>query len=81
MHIKKGMCLSQVMVMVRICLSDDRINRGSFPKGFVFGTASSAFRYKGAVKVDGKRPSTWDTFANSSGNNADVAVDQYHRYN
>ncbi|KAL5553656.1 hypothetical protein UlMin_041057, partial [Ulmus minor] len=89
MHRKKGMCLSQVMVismLVRTCLSDDRINRGSFPKGFVFGTASSAFQYEGAVKEDGRGPSIWDTFANSSGkiidgSNADVAVDQYHRYN
>ncbi|KAL5553665.1 hypothetical protein UlMin_041066 [Ulmus minor] len=88
MHRKKGMCLSQVMVtfmLVRTCLSDDRINRGSFSKGFVFGTASSASQYKGAVKVDGRGPSIGDTFANSSGkiidaSNADVAVNQYHRY-
>ncbi|GMH27578.1 hypothetical protein Nepgr_029421 [Nepenthes gracilis] len=62
------------------------INRGSFPKGFVFGTASSAYQYEGAVKEDGRGPCIWDKFAHSFGkvldfSNADVAVDQYHRYN
>lgn len=66
------------------CLSQ-QINRGSFPKGFVFGTASSAYQYEGAVKADGRGPTVWDTFAHSSGkitdfSNADVAVDQYHLY-
>ncbi|KAM1214734.1 hypothetical protein ACFX2I_011219 [Malus domestica] len=67
------------------CLSDSDINRGSFPKGFVFGTASSAFQYEGAVKEDGRGPSIWDTFSHTFGkiadsSNADVAVDEYHRY-
>uniref|UniRef100_A0A1D1XFJ6 Beta-glucosidase 6 n=1 Tax=Anthurium amnicola TaxID=1678845 RepID=A0A1D1XFJ6_9ARAE len=61
------------------------INRGSFPKGFVFGTASSAYQYEGAVKEGGRGPSVWDTFAHTFGkvidfSNADVAVDQYHRF-
>lgn len=69
---------------LRTCLG--QINRGSFPKGFVFGTASSAYQYEGAVKVDGRGPTIWDKFAHSFGkvldfSNADVAVDQYHRYN
>ncbi|OAY59393.1 beta-glucosidase 40 [Manihot esculenta] len=68
---------------IQICLAE--INRGSFPKGFVFGTASSAFQYEGAVKEDGRGPSVWDTFSHSFGkiidfSNADVAVDQYHRF-
>ncbi|KAM0987103.1 hypothetical protein ACFX19_011421 [Malus domestica] len=67
------------------CLSDSDINRGSFPKGFVFGTASSAFQYEGAVKEDGRGPSIWDTFSHTFGkiadsSNADVAVDEYHHY-
>lgn len=62
------------------------INRRNFPKGFVFGTASSAYQYEGAVKEDGRGPTVWDTFAHSFGkvidfSNADVAVDQYHRFN
>ncbi|KAM1417510.1 hypothetical protein ACFX1Q_021800 [Malus domestica] len=67
------------------CLSASDINRVSFPKDFVFGTASSAFQYEGAVKEDGRGPSIWDTFSHTFGkiadfSNADVALDQYHRY-
>ncbi|XP_014492884.1 beta-glucosidase 40 [Vigna radiata var. radiata] len=72
-----------VIFQIEKCISD--INRQSFPEGFVFGTAASAFQYEGAVKEDGRGPSVWDTFSHSPGKivdntNADVAVDQYHRY-
>lgn len=70
-------------LVLQIC--NGQINRGSFPKGFVFGTASSAYQYEGAVNVDGRGLTVWDKFAHSFGkvidfSNADVAVDQYHRY-
>ncbi|KAK3421847.1 hypothetical protein EUGRSUZ_G02458 [Eucalyptus grandis] len=72
-------------LLVHACCAD-AIGRSSFPKGFVFGTASSAFQYEGAVKEDGRGPSVWDTFSHQFGkvidlSNADVAVDQYHRFN
>ncbi|EXC22071.1 Beta-glucosidase 40 [Morus notabilis] len=87
MHWRKGKDLATLVVvfglLIQACFSE--INRGSFPKGFVFGTASSAYQYEGAVKEDGRGPSVWDTFAHTFGkiidlSNADVAVDQYHRY-
>ncbi|KAJ3702795.1 hypothetical protein LUZ61_006500 [Rhynchospora tenuis] len=61
------------------------LSRKSFPEGFVFGTASSAYQYEGAVKADGRGLTVWDKFAHSFGkvidfSNADVAVDQYHRF-
>ncbi|KAL9226160.1 hypothetical protein vseg_002004 [Gypsophila vaccaria] len=61
------------------------VTRGSFPNGFVFGTASSAYQYEGAVKEDGRGPCIWDKFAHSFGkildfSNADIAEDHYHRY-
>lgn len=61
------------------------LNRMDFPPGFVFGTASSAFQYEGAVKEDGRGASIWDTYSHKFGHildfsNADVADDQYHRY-
>uniref|UniRef100_R7W3T9 Beta-glucosidase 6 n=1 Tax=Aegilops tauschii TaxID=37682 RepID=R7W3T9_AEGTA len=42
-------------------------------------------QYEGAVKVDGRGQTIWDTFAHTFGkitdfSNADVAVDQYHRF-
>ncbi|XP_057531057.1 beta-glucosidase 40 [Amaranthus tricolor] len=65
------------------CLTN--VSRKNFPKNFVFGTASSAYQYEGAVKEDGRGPSVWDKFAHQFGkvidfSNADVAEDHYHRY-
>ncbi|XP_031269584.1 beta-glucosidase 40-like [Pistacia vera] len=74
-----------ILFVFQIQTSYSLINRGRFPEGFVFGTASSAFQYEGAVKEDGRGPTVWDTFSHTSGKiidntNADVAVDQYHLY-
>lgn len=76
--------VAAVLVSLRPCLSEN-ITRGSFPKGFVFGTASSAFQYEGAVKEDERGPSVWDNFSHTADkildfSNADVAVDHYHLY-
>ena len=57
----------------------------SFPKGFRWGTATSAYQVEGAAREDGRGPSIWDTFCRepgriSDGSNGDVSVDHYHRY-
>ncbi|KAL3570781.1 hypothetical protein D5086_028030 [Populus alba] len=59
--------------------------RQGFPKGFVFGTATSAYQVEGMADKDGRGPSIWDAFVKIPGivaNNAtgEVSVDQYHRY-
>ncbi|KAJ4710778.1 Beta-glucosidase [Melia azedarach] len=85
---KDDIALVAVLLLVfgiQTCFSQN-ITRTSFPKGFVFGTASSAFQYEGAVKEDGRGPTVWDTFSHTFGkildsSNADVAVDEYHRFN
>ncbi|MCX7679850.1 MAG: GH1 family beta-glucosidase [Spirochaetes bacterium] len=56
-----------------------------FPKGFLWGTATSAYQIEGAWNEDGKGPSIWDDFTHKGGkvhNNetGDVACDHYHRY-
>ncbi|XP_021891378.1 beta-glucosidase 44-like [Carica papaya] len=61
------------------------MSRDSFPKGFTFGTASSAYQVEGMTDKDGRGPCIWDPYVKVPGhiaNNdtADVAVDQYHRY-
>ncbi|CAL5068424.1 unnamed protein product [Urochloa decumbens] len=62
------------------------ISRKSFPKGFIFGTASSAYQYEGAAREGGKGPSIWDTYTHEhsekiiDGSNGDVAIDSYHLY-
>src|SRR6195256_2127810 len=57
----------------------------SFPNGFIWGTATSAYQIEGAVNEDGRGRSIWDTFAHTPGkigdhSNADRANDHYHRY-
>ncbi|KAK9063641.1 hypothetical protein SSX86_017512 [Deinandra increscens subsp. villosa] len=73
-----------IVLLVHGCFADG-ISRKSFPDGFLFGTASSAYQYEGAVQEDGRGPAIWDKFAHTFGkisdfSNADVAVDQYHLY-
>ncbi|XP_047319440.1 beta-glucosidase 12-like [Impatiens glandulifera] len=61
-------------------------NRTSFPRDFVFGTASSAYQFEGATKEDGKGPNIYDIFTHKfpekilDRSNGDVADDFYHRY-
>ncbi|PKI44436.1 hypothetical protein CRG98_035168, partial [Punica granatum] len=56
-----------IQIMSACSAVEATISRGSFPKGFVFGTASSAFQYEGAVNEDGRGLTVWDTFAHKSG--------------
>src|SRR5256885_2320619 len=63
----------------------DRHAAASFPNGFVWGTATSAYQIEGAVDEDGRGRSIWDTFAHTPGkigdySSADRANDLYHRY-
>ncbi|KAI5660256.1 hypothetical protein M9H77_29049 [Catharanthus roseus] len=70
--------------------SDDQLDLGglsrkSFPSGFIFGTATSAYQVEGMASKEGRGPSIWDVFIRQPGrepNNAtgEVSVDQYHRY-
>src|SRR5215467_10364753 len=57
----------------------------SFPSGFTWGTATSAYQIEGAVHEDGRGASIWDIFSHTPGKigdntNADRANDHYHRY-
>jgi beta-glucosidase len=56
-----------------------------FPENFVWGTATSSYQIEGAVGVDGRGRSIWDTFTHTpgrieDGSTGDVANDHYHRY-
>lgn len=58
--------------------------RSEFPEDFVFGSATSAYQYEGAVGEDGRSPSIWDTFTHAGRmpdkSNGDVAADGYNKY-
>jgi len=56
-----------------------------FPDGFLWGAATSAYQIEGAVDVDGRGPSIWDTFTHEpgridGGGTGDVACDHYRRW-
>jgi len=62
-----------------------RFASAPFPKGFVWGTATSSYQIEGAVNEDGRGPSIWDTFSHTAGriadhSNGDRANEHYHRY-
>lgn len=72
-------------VLVSLRLSDAHVRfdtgglkRESFPDGFVFGTATSAYQVKGEASGHGRGRSIPGTEPNNV--TSDVAVDQYHRY-
>jgi Glycosyl hydrolase family 1 len=55
------------------------------PRNFVFGVSTSSYQIEGAVAVDGRGPSIWDTYCKvpghiDHGDTGDVACDHYHRY-
>ena len=57
----------------------------TFPKDFLWGTATAAFQVEGAWNEDGKGESIWDRFSHTQGKirgnaTADVACDHYHRF-
>ncbi|KAF8409445.1 hypothetical protein HHK36_005521 [Tetracentron sinense] len=68
-----------------VLVNSEAVSRTDFPDGFVFGTASSAYQFEGAVNEGNKGISIWDTFTRKPGrifdfSNGDIAVDQYHRF-
>src|SRR5215207_7379615 len=57
----------------------------SFPAGFLWGAATSAYQIEGSPLADGAGPSIWHRFVRTpwlvpSGDTGDVACDHYRRY-
>jgi beta-glucosidase len=57
----------------------------SFPDGFLWGVATSAYQVEGSVTADGRGESIWDRFSHEpgrieGGGTGDVACDHYRRW-
>lgn len=55
----------------------------SFPKDFLWGSASAAYQIEGAYDEDGKAPGIWDALSEGHvkyNENGNTACDHYHRY-
>lgn len=68
----------------RRSLPGSRPLRATFPPGFLWGAATSAYQIEGAAFEDGRGPSIWDAFARQpgavyQGETGDRAADHYHR--
>ncbi|QBS37747.1 beta-glucosidase [Thermaerobacter sp. FW80] len=62
-----------------------RALRPSFPEGFLWGAATSAYQIEGSVDADGRGESIWDRFCREPGRIRDggtgaTACDHYRRY-
>ncbi|KAJ0974851.1 hypothetical protein J5N97_016816 [Dioscorea zingiberensis] len=73
-------------LVISSVMASEAINRADFPDGLCSGLLPLLTRcFEGAVKEGNKGDSIWDTFIRRPGrildfSNADVAVDQYHRF-
>nr|VDD09130.1 unnamed protein product [Brassica oleracea] len=78
--------LSISVVIVLATSHIDAFTRDDFPEDFLFGAATSAYQWEGAVDEDGRTPSVWDTFSPfvcflaDNMDNGDIACDGYHKY-
>ncbi|KAF8074438.1 hypothetical protein N665_1101s0001 [Sinapis alba] len=65
------------VIIVLVTRDSNAFTRNDFPEDFLFGAATSAYQWEGAVDEDGRTPSVWDIFSHSDG---DIACDGYHKY-
>lgn len=63
----------------------EEYKKRTFPKNFIWGSATAATQIEGAWKADGKGKSIWDKFAHTpgkiiDGSTPDIACDHFYRY-
>ena len=80
-----ALAVGAVAATPAMALADKKPATRSFPNGFVWGTATSAYQIEGAATEDGRGRSVWDTYAHIPGKirggaHGDRASDHSHRY-
>jgi beta-glucosidase len=69
-----------------VFISNNVLNQNyTFPQGFLWGSATSAYQVEGSPLADGAGPSIWQRFAHTpgmthGGDTGDVACDHYRRF-
>ncbi|MGH8249868.1 MAG: GH1 family beta-glucosidase [Steroidobacteraceae bacterium] len=69
-----------------MCQRDQTVSaNGRFPRGFLWGAATSAYQIEGSPLADGAGPSIWQRFVHTpgrvrNGDTGDIACDHYHRF-
>mmetsp|Transcript_146700 Transcript_146700/g.470774 ORF Transcript_146700/g.470774 Transcript_146700/m.470774 type:complete len:518 (+) Transcript_146700:89-1642(+) len=71
--------------MKRPAAAMDQDKELSFPKGFMWGSATASYQIEGAAAEGGRTPCIWDTFCATpgkvkNGDSGAVACDHYHRF-
>jgi len=71
--------------MINEWMHDPEGFAATMPADFTMGVSTAAFQIEGAVRADGRGPSTWDQFMAqpgriADGSDASIATDHYHRY-
>jgi beta-glucosidase len=80
-----GSALPGVQIAAEAYVPLEAKSERSFPKGFLWGSATASYQVEGAVHEDGRGVSIWDTYSHTpgkvhNGDTGDVADDSYHLY-
>ncbi|KAI3443302.1 uncharacterized protein J3R85_000233 [Psidium guajava] len=54
-------------------MDSDTLSRSAFPRGFAWGTATTAYELEGMAEKEGRGPSIWDVFVETPGKYVEVS--------